>query len=46
MFFLRFHALYWPAFLMAAGLSLPKKIFVHSHWLVDKLKVILFFGNF
>ncbi|MEZ5364396.1 MAG: methionine--tRNA ligase [Bryobacterales bacterium] len=30
---LRFHAVYWPAFLMAAGLPLPKKIYAHG-WLV------------
>ena len=29
----RFHAVYWPAFLMAAGLPLPKKIYAHG-WLV------------
>ncbi len=27
---LRFHAVYWPAFLMSAGLPLPKKIFAHG----------------
>jgi methionyl-tRNA synthetase len=26
----RFHAVYWPAFLMSAGLALPKKIFAHG----------------
>ena len=30
---LRFHAVYWPAFLMAAGLPLPKKIYAHG-WLI------------
>ncbi len=29
----RFHAVYWPAFLMAAGLQLPKRIFAHG-WLL------------
>ncbi len=29
----RFHAVYWPAFLMAAGLPLPRKIYAHG-WLV------------
>ena len=36
---LRFHSIYWPIFLMAAGLPLPKKIFAHP-WLlsgVDKM---------
>jgi methionyl-tRNA synthetase len=36
---LKFHAIYWPAFLMAAELPLPKKLFVHSHWLVDGRKM-------
>ena len=29
---LRFHTVYWPAFLMAADLPLPKKIFAHGFW--------------
>jgi methionyl-tRNA synthetase len=29
---LRFHAVYWPAFLMAAGEPLPKQIFAHGWW--------------
>lgn len=29
----RFHAVYWPAFLMAAGLPLPKQIYAHG-WLI------------
>ena len=32
---LRFHAVYWPAFLMAAGLSPPKRIFAHG-WLLNR----------
>lgn len=36
---LRFHAVYWPAFLMAAGLEPPKKIVTHAHWLMGRLKV-------
>ena len=27
---LRFHAVYWPAFLMSAGLPLPKRVFAHG----------------
>ena len=30
---LRFHSVYWPAFLMAAGLPLPKQIWAHG-WLI------------
>lgn len=32
---LRFHAVYWPAFLMATGLPLPKKVFAHG-WLTNE----------
>jgi len=32
---LRFHAVYWPAFLMAAGVTVPKRIFAHG-WLLNK----------
>lgn len=27
----RFHAIYWPAFLLSAGISVPKKIVIHGH---------------
>ncbi|KAK9716851.1 tRNA synthetases class I (M) [Popillia japonica] len=36
---LKFHAVYWPCFLMAAGLDPPKTIFCHSHWTVDDKKM-------
>ncbi|KAK6195372.1 hypothetical protein SNE40_000819 [Patella caerulea] len=42
---LRFHAVYWPAFLMAAGLELPKKLLCHSHWTVDDTKMSKSIGN-
>jgi len=42
---LKFHAVYWPAFLLACGLSLPKKIVVHSHWLYEGLKMSKSRGN-
>jgi methionyl-tRNA synthetase len=32
---LRFHAVYWPAFLMAAGLAPPKRVYAHG-WLLNK----------
>jgi methionyl-tRNA synthetase len=35
----RFHAVYWPAFLMAADLPLPKKIFAHGWLLFDNEKI-------
>lgn len=31
----RFHAVYWPAFLMAAGLPTPKRVFAHG-WLLNR----------
>lgn len=42
---LRFHAIYWPAFLIAAGLELPKQIVVHSHWTVNNTKMSKSLGN-
>ncbi|GMR32787.1 hypothetical protein PMAYCL1PPCAC_02982, partial [Pristionchus mayeri] len=42
---LKFHAVYWPAFLLAAGLDLPKRLFVHGHWLVDGSKMSKSVGN-
>jgi methionyl-tRNA synthetase len=32
---LRFHAVYWPAFLMAAGLAPPKRVYAHG-WLLNR----------
>ncbi|HVG22888.1 MAG TPA: methionine--tRNA ligase [Thermoanaerobaculia bacterium] len=41
----RFHAVYWPAFLMAAGLELPKRIVGHGFWLRDQQKISKSLGN-
>ncbi len=41
----RFHAVYWPAFLLSAGLSLPKKIFVHEYFTVNGQKMSKTLGN-
>lgn len=41
----RFHAVYWPAFLMAAGLPLPKSIVAHGFWLRDHEKISKSAGN-
>ncbi|NNC47963.1 MAG: methionine--tRNA ligase [Sphingomonas sp.] len=30
---IRFHAVYWPAFLMSAGIALPKQVYAHGHLL-------------
>jgi methionyl-tRNA synthetase len=42
---LRFHAVYWPAFLMAAKLPLPLKIFGHGWILSDEKKMSKSLGN-
>lgn len=42
---LKFHAVYWPAFLMAADLPLPKTILTHGHWSVGKTKMSKSIGN-
>ena len=42
---LRFHAVYWPALLMAAGLDLPHKLFVHGYLLMDGEKMSKSLGN-
>ncbi|MBM3886925.1 methionine--tRNA ligase, partial [Candidatus Dependentiae bacterium] len=41
----RFHAVYWPAFLMAADIALPKKLLVHGYILVDNQKMSKSKGN-
>jgi len=42
---LRFHAVYWPAFLMSAGLEVPKRIFAHGWWTVKGEKMSKSKGN-
>ncbi len=42
----RFHAVIWPAMLMAAGLPLPKKVFAHGWWTVEGKKMSKSAGNF
>ncbi len=42
---LKFHGVYWPAFLMAAGLELPERLLVHGHWLADQRKMSKSTGN-
>ncbi|MBI3354788.1 MAG: methionine--tRNA ligase, partial [Nitrospirae bacterium] len=42
---LRFHAVYWPTFLMSAGLPLPKKVFGHGWWTVEGEKMSKSKGN-
>ena len=42
---IRFHAVYWPAFLMAAGLPLPEEIFAHGWLLFEQEKMSKSKGN-
>jgi methionyl-tRNA synthetase len=42
---LRFHAIYWPALLMAAELKLPEHVFVHGFLLMDGEKMSKSLGN-
>src|SRR3990167_878640 len=41
----RFHAVYWPAFLMASGLAMPKKLLVHGWIKVGEQKMSKSLGN-
>jgi methionyl-tRNA synthetase len=42
---LRFHAIYWPAFLMAAGLKPPRCVFAHGWWTNEGQKISKSLGN-
>lgn len=42
---LKFHAIYWPAFLLAAGSPLPERVVTHGHWIVGKEKMSKSLGN-
>ena len=42
---IRFHAVYWPAFLMAAGLPIPKQVWAHGWFLIDAGKMSKSKGN-
>jgi methionyl-tRNA synthetase len=42
---IRFHTVYWPAFLMAAGLPLPKQVWAHGWFLIDAGKMSKSKGN-
>jgi len=42
---LRFHAVYWPAFLMGAGLAPPKRVFAHGWWTNEGHKISKSLGN-
>jgi methionyl-tRNA synthetase len=42
---LKFHTIYWPAFLMAAGLELPEHVYVHGYLLMGDKKMSKSLGN-
>jgi methionyl-tRNA synthetase len=42
---LRFHTVYWPAFLMACNLPLPKRVFAHGWWTNEGEKISKSLGN-
>lgn len=42
---IRFHAVYWPAFLMASGFPLPETVFAHGWWMRDETKMSKSKGN-
>jgi methionyl-tRNA synthetase len=42
---LRFHTVYWPALLMAAGIELPRRVFVHGYLLMEGEKMSKSLGN-
>ncbi|MBP0462876.1 methionine--tRNA ligase [Roseomonas sp. PWR1] len=41
----RFHTIYWPAFLMAAGLPVPRRVFAHGWWTNEGQKISKSLGN-
>lgn len=42
---IKFHAIYWPAFLLSARLEFPKSLFVHGYFTVDGQKMSKTLGN-
>ena len=42
---LRFHAVYWPAFLMGADIAPPKRVFAHGWWTNEGRKISKSVGN-
>ena len=42
---LKFHAVYWPAFLLAAGYEVPKRMFIHGFLLMEGHKMSKSLGN-
>jgi len=42
---LKFHAVFWPALLMAADLEVPRRVFIHGYLLMDDHKMSKSLGN-
>jgi methionyl-tRNA synthetase len=42
---LRFHAVFWPAFLLSAGVAPPRSVFAHGWWTVEGQKMSKSLGN-
>ncbi len=42
---IRFHAVYWPAFLMATDIAPPKRVFAHGWWTIEGEKMSKSLGN-
>lgn len=42
---IRFHAVYWPAFLLSSGLKLPKRLLVHGYLTINGQKMSKTIGN-
>ena len=42
---LRFHAVYWPSFLMSVGIEPPKRVFAHGWWTIEGQKMSKSLGN-
>ncbi|KAI1338985.1 tRNA synthetases class I (M)-domain-containing protein [Xylariaceae sp. FL0016] len=42
---IRFHCVYWPAFLLALNLPLPSRVLSHGHWLMSRKKMSKSIGN-
>ena len=41
----RFHCVYWPAFLLALDIPLPRQILTHGHWTMERQKMSKSIGN-
>lgn len=42
---LKFHTIYWPAILLAAGIDLPKRVFIHGYFTINNQKMSKTLGN-